>query len=296
MQIKRSKGSILGLDADLNNLNIAISNEIANREQDVSNLTTSINNMQSSIENGDSNLQSSLDSLTDTVNDNKTNLESSINTVQSNLNTEITNRTNEISRLEGIINNIINNSDADAIDSLSEILTAFQNADSDLNNAIQQLASDRAAALSSAVETLNNKDTDLENAINSEINTRQTEDAKLLPKADNLASLTDKVASRNNLDVYSKTDTDTKIAQGGAIPKTEVLTVSSDAITLTYAPKSGMILNFYTVRNIDDNGVASDIPVTIDGNDNKKLNLHPDNSGDFDDKDVTVQYFYVPSV
>jgi len=115
--------------------------------------------------------------------------------------------------------------------------------------------------------------------------------AGLLAKSDNLASLTDVAAARTNLDVYSKSEVD---AITGATPNSESVTVSGDTIVLSQVPISGMILNFATARNTDSNGTVTDIPVVIDTSDNtgKTFTLQPDNSGDFDGKNVVVQYIY----
>jgi len=115
--------------------------------------------------------------------------------------------------------------------------------------------------------------------------------AGLLAKSDNLASLTDIVAARTNLDVYSKAEVD---AITGTTVKSETITVAvSDTIVLTQTPISGIILNFASVRNITG-GVATDIPVVIDPSDTtgKTFTLQPDVSGDFDGLNVVVQYCY----
>lgn len=82
---------------------------------------------------------------------------------------------------------------------------------------------------------------------------------------------------------------------GGSVFKTESLTVTADKIVLTETAKDGMILNFATVRHIDGNGIAYDIPVSKDGADatGKTFILAPDVSGEFDTKQVLVQYPHV---
>lgn len=79
---------------------------------------------------------------------------------------------------------------------------------------------------------------------------------------------------------------------GGAVFKTESLVVFADKITLDFKPKDGMILNFATVRHVDANGVAYDIPVVNDVSDltGKTFILSPDTTGQFDTKSVVVQY------
>lgn len=118
------------------------------------------------------------------------------------------------------------------------------------------------------------------------------EAAKLLEIANNLSDVADVAAARTNLSVYSKDETDAAINTGGAIFKTETITVIADKVTLAFAPKNGVIFNFATVRHVDANGVAYDIPTTPTA-DAKVFNIHPDASGEFDTKSVTVQYSHV---
>ena len=94
-----------------------------------------------------------------------------------------------------------------------------------------------------------------------------------------------------------KTYVDTAVAGGGAIFKTEVVSVINDKITLTNEPKNGVIFNFGTVRHVDASFVSYDIPVTVTATPgNKEFLLSPDSSGQFDGKSVTVQYAYVPII
>lgn len=96
---------------------------------------------------------------------------------------------------------------------------------------------------------------------------------------------------------YSKTETDSLIAAGGAIFITETLTVIDDKITLSNAPKNGMIFNFGTVRHIDSNFISYDIPVTVTATPGgQEFLLSADASGQFNTKSVIVQYAYVPVV
>jgi hypothetical protein len=94
---------------------------------------------------------------------------------------------------------------------------------------------------------------------------------------------------------YSKAETDAAIAAGGAIFVTETISVAADKITLTNAPKNGLIFNFSTVRHVDANFVSYDIPVTVTATAGRKeFLLSADASGQFDGKSVIVQYAYVP--
>jgi len=81
---------------------------------------------------------------------------------------------------------------------------------------------------------------------------------------------------------------------GGALFNTQNLVVTNGKIVLAFKPKDGMILNFATVRHVDANSVAEDIPVIADVADltGKTYVLATDVAGELDTKTVTVQYPY----
>lgn len=95
-------------------------------------------------------------------------------------------------------------------------------------------------------------------------------------------------------DTYSQAEVNTKVVNGGAVFITETLNVVSDAITVSNPIKDGVIFNFSTVRHINSNGVAFDIEAstTVGGT---TVTLSPDSTGEFDDKNVMIQYSYKPS-
>lgn len=82
---------------------------------------------------------------------------------------------------------------------------------------------------------------------------------------------------------------------GGVVFKTESLVVANDKIVLAFAPKDGLVFNFNTVRHVDGNGVAYDIPVLRNPSDltGKTYILSPDTTGQFDTKSVLVQYAHI---
>jgi hypothetical protein len=118
----------------------------------------------------------------------------------------------------------------------------------------------------------------------------ETAEGTLVVKSNNLSDLTNVATARTNISVYSKAEVDSAITIGGAIFYTEGLSVADDKITLTHTPKNGMIFNFATVRHTDDLFVSYDIPVTLVSG--KEYQLHPNTTGQFDGKAVTVQYPY----
>lgn len=81
---------------------------------------------------------------------------------------------------------------------------------------------------------------------------------------------------------------------GGPSPVIENVVVEGDSITLTHAPVGGVggILNFSTVRYLDDDNVSWDAPVVATGTPNV-FTVSVDVPGEWDGKTVTVQYLHV---
>ena len=118
-------------------------------------------------------------------------------------------------------------------------------------------------------------------------------EGRSLAKSANLSDVANVATARTNLSVYSKSETDVAIRTGGAVFITEVLSVTADKIVTTYVPKNGMVFNFATVRHTDESFVSYDIPViTTGGSDGKEFQLYPNSTGQFDGKDVIIQYAY----
>lgn len=81
----------------------------------------------------------------------------------------------------------------------------------------------------------------------------------------------------------------------GIVALLETVVVTDGAITLTHAPAGGVngIMNFGTVRYIDNEGVAFDAPVVATG-DARVFNVSTDTAGQWDGNSVQVQYVYEP--
>lgn len=81
----------------------------------------------------------------------------------------------------------------------------------------------------------------------------------------------------------------------GLVAMLETVTVAAGAITLTHAPAGGVngIMNFGTVRYIDNEGVAFDAPVVATG-EAAVFNVSTDTGGQWDGNSVQVQYVYEP--
>lgn len=133
----------------------------------------------------------------------------------------------------------------------------------------------------------------VEGLISAEQTRAEGVEATLMVKANNLSDVVDVAAARSNLSVYSKAEADTAIRNGGAVFVTETVSVASDKVVLTNAPKNGVVFNFATVRHTDANFVSYDIPVTVTATaGGKEFQLHPNTTGEFDGKAVLVQYAY----
>ena len=90
--------------------------------------------------------------------------------------------------------------------------------------------------------------------------------------------------------------TQTAIAEGGGIPFMESVAVVGDEITLSHEPRGGIngIMNFGTVRYMDENNSAFDAPViaTVDP---KVFVVSADSEGQWDGNSVKIQYIYTPT-
>lgn len=253
-------------------------------------------------------------------------LQGNIDTVSGDLASEISARTSADADLQSQIDNIISNTDASALDSLSEIVSAFQNADSDLEATITNVLGTHTSELNAAVADLEAADATLQSNIDAGVveakNYADSQDLVLKGELETYADTAeaDAISTSNSYtdgrevaitSAYVAADavvlqdgkdyTDGKIATVNStidankiLPFTESVVVDGDNITLTKTAIGNTIMNFSTVRYIDSNSVSYDIPVTfVSGS---TFLLHPDVSGDFNTKSVTVQYFYNPTV
>ena len=203
--------------------------------------------------------------------------------------------TTVVNKVQTQINNVLSNVDGVALNSLSEIVTAFQAADSTLNGAITTLASTASTALAAEATTARAAELLLTNNLASEASTARA--AELVLTTDLAAEVSARTAADSALDVALKAYADNAATQGGSLPKLEQLIVTANKIVLTKAPKAGIngIMNFGTVRYVDSNGIAYDAPVLADATDvsGKTFIVSVDTSGQWDTFSVAVQYMYV---
>lgn len=193
----------------------------------------------------------------------------------------------------------IDNTDSNVQGTVNEIAVAGS-ADTGFVVSIDGAFSGRVSTLESGLTTETNAriaaGSTLQSNIDAEATARIAADALKLDKSANLSDVASVSTARTNLDVYSTTEVDALVTSGGAIFITESLLVTADQITTTYAPKNGVVFNFATVRYTDINFVSYDIPVTLVGGQTNVFNIHPNTTGEFDTKNVLIQYAYIPTI
>lgn len=204
------------------------------------------------------------------------------------------------------VDNVLNNTDAVALNSLAEIVTAFQAADNDLNGAITTLAGAAGTDLTTEVTRATAAELVLTTDLASEVTRATGVEGSLAALTSSVkttlvaainSEVADRIAADANLDATLKAYADEAVRLGGAIPKMESLVVAADKIVLSFAPKGGIagIVNYATVRYIDANGVAYDAPLVTDATDStgKTFLVSVDSTGQWDGKSVQVQYSYI---
>ena len=180
--------AVQGVQNDLNNYKDYTDTTIINLQNNISmgdeSLATSLSSEVSSRISGDESLATL---LTNSLDQNYSQLSSDIaaevsrattaeeslaNTISSDISTEFLRATTAEESLANTIANVISNVDPAALDSLSEIVGAFESADSDLNGAIQALAKDLAEQLKTEAADRVTGDASLESALSTEISDR----------------------------------------------------------------------------------------------------------------------------
>ncbi len=87
---------------------------------------------------------------------------------------------------------------------------------------------------------------------------------------------------------------ESQMAAAGATPLMENLVVALGLVTLTHTPKGAIngIMNFGTVRFVDEGGIAYDAPLVATAQP-KEFTVSTDTLNQWDGKTVQVQYLYV---
>lgn len=149
--------------------------------------------------------------------------------VQSSLDAEVTARQTAVSDLSSRVDAIVSNTDAAALDSLSEIVAAFQSADSDINGTISALGTSATSALGAEVTRAQAAEAELASDISDE------EDARIA--ADNLlaADITNLTSRANTNDTRSTSiETAAGIVEGRVSEaESDIVAIENAATTLT---------------------------------------------------------------
>jgi hypothetical protein len=175
------------------------------------------------------------------------------------------------------INNVLNNVDGIALNSLAEVVTAFQAADGTLNGAITALAGAAGADLTTEIS----RATTAEGVLTTNLT----------------AETVARIAADTALDTSLKAFATESVRVGGAMPEMETLTVAGSKIVLTNAPKNGVkgIIGYGRVSYVDINNVENLAPVTLDSSDvsGKTFIINTDAANEWDAKTVQIQYWYI---
>jgi len=184
-----------GLSSDL-------SSEVANRVAGDDALQLSLDNEVSDRTAADQAIQSNLDAeaarataaeakLTADLSDEVANRTDAVAGLKSDLSDEVANRTDAVSTeeaarkygdkyLQSQINNVISNIDPAALDSLTEIVAAFQTADGDINNAITLLAESASNGLNAEVARAEHAEEQLGSDLSDEITRAEEAEAAII--------------------------------------------------------------------------------------------------------------------
>jgi len=332
MVIQKDMASVYGLEALLASLGNNISVEVTDRKNDIEEVKGLIDNSNSGADTKIQDLSDKVDAnkaitdqtkvdtdkaitdLTTVVTDNKKVSDDGISDLNDKVTLNKSDADGKIDKLQTSLDNMASNLDTDSLDSLTEIVDAFQAGDATLTQAIKDLADARTKIVDDLVAAQEQLDIDIKNSIKENKDTIEANnttindliDAKTkevtdlantkLAIANNLSDLENIETARTNINVHSKEETYDLVKTNMATPVTEKLTVTGDDIVLTNAPYNGVILNFSIVRAYDAIGLVHDIPVMADADDPTKYKLLPNYDGQFDGKDVFIQYMTTPIV
>jgi len=157
-----------------------------------------------------------------------------------NLAAEVTRATGEESRIEAKVDNIISNTDPAALDSLTEIVDAFQSVDSD----IQALVNSNTVAISNEATTRASADTVLQGNIDAEAATRAAADTTLQQNidAEETARIAGDAATLASAKAYTDQEADSHLA--AAIAHAD----AQDAALIGDASVDGTVGNTVTAR------------------------------------------------
>jgi len=333
--IQKSKSQIFGLVSDLETINNALTTERSTTQGEVSTLQSNIDSVQVNLSTEVTNRTTA-----DTGLSNRLDVIEGVDTVAGSVAKALkdakdytdTLENGKVSTIEALLNVVNGDSTtagsfrkaiSDLIDGSPQALNTLKEladelaSNKSLDEALATLVSSNHSAIKGSVTTQYDDLGKIESALNlinaneSTVNSVrylikivQDDTNTRLVKANNLSDLTDVSVARTNIDVYSKAQVDDAVRLGGAIAKTDLLTVSANKIVLSFTPKNDFIMNFGQAQFIDssnflENGAGLEylMPITKDSTDSsgKTYVVNGDSVGQFNGQALKVQYEYVAS-
>jgi len=173
------------------------------------------------------------------------------------------------------------------------VVTSISNAKAEIKGDVTE-AFDTMKEVEDALNLINDADTVVGSYKNAVKVLRDYTDSNKLDMTQNLADLTDKQAARDVMSLWTKAEVANAIRVGGALPKSDALSVSGKTITLSFAPKNGVILNFGRVSTVKD-GTPYEVTVQADTDDadGKTYIIDEEETNQFDGLTALIQYQYV---
>lgn len=245
------KGTFDGSETNVSikELDDAMKAEISARSGADTTLQSNIDSEESARVAADNVLQGNIDSEASSRASADTTLQSNIDVEKGRITQEISDRTSADASLQTQINNILSNTDPAALDSLTEVVSAFEAADSNLNNAIMALATEIKGDLSDAVySTIEG----LDDALAQEISDRMSGDSALDSR---LSTVETQVGVLENTDFFffTKSLTAMDISNGYIDLQHEIVENSSSSFVDRLAIFEG-VAEDYSVSTV--NGVS----------------------------------------
>lgn len=169
--LEQSVSDVSGeLESEVSRVEGLISDEVAAREAADSAIEASVTALEGVVQGNFDLQQSDIDGLRSDVDA----LSAADQALDSKIDQEIAAREAADASLQSQIENIISNVDPEALDSLSEIVTAFQSADGNLNQLITDLGTSSASALQAEIDRASGEESRIESKLDQEILDRES--------------------------------------------------------------------------------------------------------------------------
>jgi len=158
------------LESEVSRVEGLLSDEAAARESADSDIQQSVSDLEGVVQGNFDLQQSDIDGLRSDVDA----LSAADGVLDAKIDQEIAAREAADAALQSQLENIIANTDPEALDSLSEIVSAFQSADGNLNQLITDLGTSSASALQAEIDRASGEESRIESKVDQEILDRQS--------------------------------------------------------------------------------------------------------------------------